>query len=173
VEAVEASSVVLGMRLHSLVVGARAGRALVALAYDPKVTATMRMLGAGGRSLDLVALTGTTLADALEAAWRRRAEIGAQQSVAVADLAARARTNATRLLGLVDAPPPPRPEDPGLALLKRSTLRLAVAADGVNQKAEDERRRLQARAEYAEAAVQRWETSTAGSMMRLWRRWRR
>jgi hypothetical protein len=44
--------------------------------------------------------------------------------------------------------------------------------DDVNRKAEDERRLLQGRAEHAEAEVQRWEASRAGTVMRLWRRWR-
>jgi glycosyltransferase involved in cell wall biosynthesis len=47
----EACDGVLGMRLHAAVAGLRAGKPLVALAYDPKVTALMEAAGAAEAAL--------------------------------------------------------------------------------------------------------------------------
>ena len=172
VAALCACDVVVGMRLHSLVVGARAGRPLVALAYDPKVGAAMDALGATEHRLDLGALTSAALAERLDDAWQRRGDLGPRIAAAAAGLAVRARGNADLAIALLDRPRPAPAASHGLALLKRTTLRLAAGADERARKAEDERQGLQTRAEAAEAAVQRWEDSRVGRVMQIWRRWR-
>ena len=48
-----AADVVIGMRLHSVIMAAAAGVPVVALAYDPKVANTMKALGADRMSLEL------------------------------------------------------------------------------------------------------------------------
>jgi len=48
-----AAAVVIGMRLHSVIMAATAGVPVVALAYDPKVVNTMKVLGAGEMTLGL------------------------------------------------------------------------------------------------------------------------
>jgi polysaccharide pyruvyl transferase CsaB len=48
-----AADVVIGMRLHSVIMAAAAGVPVVALAYDPKVVNTMKALGVGEMTLDL------------------------------------------------------------------------------------------------------------------------
>jgi polysaccharide pyruvyl transferase CsaB len=48
-----AASLVIGMRLHSVIMAAAAGVPLVALAYDPKVVDTRNSLGAGEMTIDL------------------------------------------------------------------------------------------------------------------------
>jgi hypothetical protein len=48
-----AADVVIGMRLHSVIMAAAAGVPVVALAYDPKVVNTMKALGADRMTLDL------------------------------------------------------------------------------------------------------------------------
>jgi teichuronic acid biosynthesis glycosyltransferase TuaH len=48
-----AADVVIGMRLHSVIMAAAAGVPVVALAYDPKVLNTMKALGADGMTLEL------------------------------------------------------------------------------------------------------------------------
>jgi teichuronic acid biosynthesis glycosyltransferase TuaH len=48
-----AAGVVIGMRLHSVIMAAAAGVPVVALAYDPKVVNTMKSLGVGEMTLDL------------------------------------------------------------------------------------------------------------------------
>ncbi len=48
-----AADVVIGMRLHSVIMAAAAGVPVVALAYDPKVVNTMKALGVGDLTLDL------------------------------------------------------------------------------------------------------------------------
>ena len=57
--------VVLGMRLHALVFALSAGVPAVALAYDPKVGATLREAGASEPVLALAALRAEPLAAAL------------------------------------------------------------------------------------------------------------
>lgn len=51
-----AAGVVIGMRLHSVIMAAAAGVPVVALAYDPKVVNTMKALGVGEMTLDLADL---------------------------------------------------------------------------------------------------------------------
>ena len=172
VAALAGCDLVLGMRLHALVVGAHGGRPLVGLAYDPKVAAVMDALGAAEHRVDLAEVTASTLGERLDDAWQRRHEIGPRVAAAAAGLAVRARANAEMAIALLDAPPRPRGATRGLALLKRTTRRLMAAVAERDRSAEDERRGLLARAEEAEAAVGRWEASRAGRVMRAWRRWR-
>lgn len=53
----QATDLTIGMRLHSAIFALRTGRPTVALAYDPKVTATMEQVGLGDQVVDLGNLT--------------------------------------------------------------------------------------------------------------------
>ncbi len=62
--------VVVGMRLHAVVLAAIAGAPVVALSYDPKVRAAMAALGRTDLVLPLVDLTAEAIATAAETARR-------------------------------------------------------------------------------------------------------
>jgi polysaccharide pyruvyl transferase CsaB len=82
------AEVVIGMRLHAVVMAAAAGVPIVAIAYDPKVTNTMKALGAADMALSLDDLSN--LADKVEWAMSEqsfRATIR-QKAAALAALAA-------------------------------------------------------------------------------------
>lgn len=90
-----AADVVIGMRLHSVIMAAAAGVPVVALAYDPKVVGTMKALGADGMTLALdevgalAAKVGEAMADS-----RYRNTIHAVGLVDRAGLNARVLTDA-------------------------------------------------------------------------------
>lgn len=82
------ADVVIGMRLHSVVMAAAAGVPVVAMVYDPKVDNTMKALGASDLALGLEDLS--SLADRVEWAMSERSyrtTIG-QKAEALAALAA-------------------------------------------------------------------------------------
>ena len=66
---------VVGMRLHSLILAASAGVPSVALVYDPKVQNFMESLGMSDYSLLLQSMTGKELAGILKSTWERRQQI--------------------------------------------------------------------------------------------------
>lgn len=57
----EKSSLVIGMRLHSLILGASIGIPVIGLEYMPKVKAYMKSIKQSGYSLDLETITGEKL----------------------------------------------------------------------------------------------------------------
>jgi polysaccharide pyruvyl transferase CsaB len=95
-------SLVLGMRLHSLLFAATEGVPMVALAYDPKVTHLMTALDAEGWCLDLPDASAHTIRDRLEDAFGRRKENGRRLKVAAGTLAARAARSADLAAGLIN-----------------------------------------------------------------------
>jgi polysaccharide pyruvyl transferase CsaB len=91
---------VLGMRLHSLILAQRCGVPSVALAYDPKVGAAMRLAGREAFLLELPALRGEALAAALRRAWQ-----GTPAPLAP-ELESRARRTAAVAASLLEGAPP-------------------------------------------------------------------
>ena len=79
---------VVGMRLHATILGAAAGRRVVALDYDPKVGAFLRDMGLGDQVLPLDA-DGDDIAAAIE---RSLSDPGLPARIAAGVEAARART---------------------------------------------------------------------------------
>jgi polysaccharide pyruvyl transferase WcaK-like protein len=100
-DAVAGAGLVLGMRLHSLILAAVAGVPLVGLAYDPKVASFLR-------SLDLEDLVCPLQADAetiwrsLQAARARRARFAADLADRLPALRERALATARLALGLIE-----------------------------------------------------------------------
>ncbi len=85
----------VGMRLHALILAAAAGVPSVALAYDPKVTAFMESCGQGDAVYDLNAPNLNTLAALIGRVWGERAARAAALAAALPGL----RTAATRNIG--------------------------------------------------------------------------
>jgi len=68
---VNQQSLVIGMRLHSLVLATAAGIPVIGLEYMPKVRAYMDSIGQGGYSLKLVAVTTDKLVALIEDTFRQ------------------------------------------------------------------------------------------------------
>lgn len=77
---------VVGMRLHSLILAASTGVSIVALVYDPKVQSFMESLGMSDFSLLLQSMTGKELDGILKSAWGRRQQIRETLQTRIADL---------------------------------------------------------------------------------------
>ena len=124
-----AAGLIIGMRLHSVIMGAIAGVPTVALAYDPKVASAMKSLGAPEMTLDLTDL-GSLASTASHAMGK-----GQRQTVLpdrLAALVAKARLNAGIL---TDALPRHRPvEDPA----SREASSLALRHLGIGALLEDQ-----------------------------------
>lgn len=93
---------VVGMRLHALVLAASAGVPVVGLAYDPKVTSLMLRLGLEEYTVALDAVAG--LEERMFMAWARRDAIRVQLTVRSAELRQRAADNAGLAIGLLAEP---------------------------------------------------------------------
>ncbi len=85
---------VLGMRLHSVILAIKNAVPFVALSYEPKVSNVLRMAGLEDYGLELSSLTGDTLGRALRAAYEDHEGIRARLSQAAAELRQRAFENA-------------------------------------------------------------------------------
>ena len=67
--------VVVAMRLHAVLLAANAAVPVVALAYDPKVTAATRALGLEDYAIDLASATAERIAERVEQAQAARSDI--------------------------------------------------------------------------------------------------
>jgi len=103
IEMAEQSSLVIGMRLHSLILGASAGVPVVGFEYMPKVKAFMDSINQGDYSLGLEAVTSDKLIGLIEDTFERyntrcktiRAEVFKQQKIirnSIAELIALAKS---------------------------------------------------------------------------------
>lgn len=101
-----AADAVLGMRLHSVILGLCAGRAVVALSYEPKVSQATASAGLADRTLDLRALDAARLAEMVDASL---AGFPANIIPTLHKLAGDAASNATVALGLLDKAPGAKP----------------------------------------------------------------
>jgi len=91
----------IGMRLHALILAAAAGVPSVALSYDPKVDAFMQGSGQGDAVYDLARSDPDTLPSLLTRVWAERAARAAALRAALPGLRARAVRNVDVALGLL------------------------------------------------------------------------
>ena len=91
----------VGMRLHALILAAAAGVPSVALSYDPKVDAFMRASGQGDAVYDLAHSDPDVLQSLLRRVWAERVERAEALEAALPALRALAARNVDVALGLV------------------------------------------------------------------------
>lgn len=91
----------IGMRLHALILAAAAGVPSVALSYDPKVDAFMQGSGQGDAVYDLAQSDPDALQSLLTRVWAERAPRGEALRAALPALRARAARNTDVALGLL------------------------------------------------------------------------
>ncbi len=91
----------VGMRLHALILAAAAGVPSVALAYDPKVTAFMQASGQSDAVYDLNTPNLDALTDLLACVWAERSIRAHALQAALPGLRAQAARNIEIALGLV------------------------------------------------------------------------
>lgn len=92
---------VLGMRLHSLIVAAGCGIPMVGLRYDPKVENYLNQVGLSSYSIDLIAISESIILKRLNDAWSHQDELRAlllNKKVEMADLASKSVLQAFELL---------------------------------------------------------------------------
>ena len=90
--ALQSAELVVGVRLHALMLGALAGVPVIGLSYDPKVSAFLEALGRPSVA-QLPHLDENAIGQALLDATKHRETIVAQQQQRLADLRARAEKN--------------------------------------------------------------------------------
>jgi len=88
------STLLLGMRLHSLILAVRNAVPCVGLVYDPKVRSIMEMAGAAHFLLDLPAITGERAFELLASVYRNRKSVAASLRAPAKALSQRALRNA-------------------------------------------------------------------------------
>ncbi len=92
---------IIGMRLHSLILAAANGVPSVALSYDPKVNAFMEMTGQGDMIYDLSDNDPEKLAGMIENAWVNRAARASALLSRLPDLRRAALKNGEIAMGLL------------------------------------------------------------------------
>lgn len=91
----------IGMRLHALILAAAAGVPSVALSYDPKVAAFMASSGQGDAVYDVTRPDPKALSALLARVWETRAARAEALQAALPGLRARAMRNVEAALGVV------------------------------------------------------------------------
>ena len=91
----------VGMRLHALILAAAAGVPSVALAYDPKVAAFMQASGQGDAVYDLSAPSTNVLAALIGRVWSERGERASALQAVLPELRAKAQRNCDAALALL------------------------------------------------------------------------
>lgn len=99
--ALAAADLVVGVRLHSIILAVLAGRPVVAIDYDPKVGAAMRRLGLSARCRPLLGLDAAALGAAMDAALARDDAERTRLAGTVATLGDLARRNAAAAVALL------------------------------------------------------------------------
>jgi polysaccharide pyruvyl transferase WcaK-like protein len=123
--------IVLGMRLHSIILAANAQVPVLGLVYDPKVRNVMRQLGCEEYAIDLSAATAVDLLRLFEDAYRNCRKISAKLQSASQTLRQLANQNAALALELLDNPARYKPvlSRETVDLLKGTTIKLAIRAE--------------------------------------------
>ena len=98
---IDGCDMMVGMRLHALILAAAAGVPSVALAYDPKVAAFMQASGQGDAVYDLSAPSADALAALIGRVWRERDERASALQAALPGLQARAQQNCDAAVALL------------------------------------------------------------------------
>lgn len=135
---------VVGMRLHSVILSAVEGTPVLAVAYDPKVSNVMAALSAERWCVDLPTLDADMLLEALEALYKERESVATRLADRSEALALRACESADLAAELMRAPAP-RPTDVSveipefvrdslLRVLDRAEQTSTVAAELVEQR---------------------------------------
>ncbi|MBI5839211.1 MAG: polysaccharide pyruvyl transferase family protein [Chloroflexi bacterium] len=94
-------SVVLGMRLHALILGINVSTPIVALPYDPKVSALMKQAGLEAFCCDSISPNPEELAAKLKIARDNRKELQARMRTLGGEWATLAKKNATLAVSLL------------------------------------------------------------------------
>ena len=100
---IDQQSLVIGMRLHSLILATAAGIPVIGLEYMPKVRAYMDSIGQGGYSLKIVAVTTDKLVALIEKTFKRYNTRSRSICSEVAELQGIARNSIAELFGLAIA----------------------------------------------------------------------
>ena len=95
-------SLLVAMRLHSLIFACMTGTPFVALDYDPKIALHAGLLEPAPSVIPLRELTGQGLAEALERTWKNRDEHGRGGRTLAALMRVRAERNEALALRLLD-----------------------------------------------------------------------
>ncbi|MEO7716094.1 MAG: polysaccharide pyruvyl transferase CsaB [Capsulimonas sp.] len=99
--AIGGSQMIVGMRLHALILAAAAGVPSAALSYDPKVGAFMRSTGQGDAVLDVRTAGQAALDDMIARVWRERDVRSERLHDVLPRLRAAAMRNAETALDLI------------------------------------------------------------------------
>jgi polysaccharide pyruvyl transferase CsaB len=122
-EALASCDLVLGMRLHSILLAARLGVPSVGLIYDPKVASAMRDLGIEAYAHDLTTLDADALTNSLLQAFQRRTDLAQTIRQQTHTLMQRAAADRERLCAFLYAAAPIHTPTPGASGDLRRTLR--------------------------------------------------
>ena len=99
------TSLLMGMRFHSLVLASAVGVPVVGMIYAPKVRGYLRLLKCAEFGLELKDISDGVLLEKLPKAWSERAELKEKQQEIVAGLTQGAKEAAKMLRDLVDEQP--------------------------------------------------------------------
>jgi len=91
----------IGMRLHALIIAAACGIPSVALSYDPKVAAFMQSSGQGDAVVDLTKPDPNTLTALIGQVWAERAQRAEALQAALPHMRELAARNVSAALGLI------------------------------------------------------------------------
>lgn len=96
---------VIGMRLHGVLLAAAAGVPAISISYDPKVSSAAGDLGLQDYELPLGAMSGTAVVRVMEALWANREELRQALTERSGDLRRRGLPTAEAALSLLTAAP--------------------------------------------------------------------
>lgn len=97
-------NLMIGMRLHSLIIAAQSGTPVVGLVYAPKVRSFLTQLKTPQFSVELAGLGAEALGDKLVEAWKSRDEVESTQQQVVSELRVKAKEAAALVSSLFDKP---------------------------------------------------------------------